>query len=107
MTLTEPRSDLDRLRARRDAGRLVPHQARPVSRAIELGGAALYTAAMPRGARPWERSSHAVQGIYLERARTVLDSSMVVEELARVLAAHEGCTEQAAAVRAWAVGDPS
>lgn len=54
-----------------------------VSEAVERGGQALYAAAMPRGATPWERHSHAFQGIYLERSCTVLAAGLDVEEMAR------------------------
>lgn len=57
-----------------------------VSDAVERGGQALYAAAMPRGATPWERHSHAFQGIYLERSGTVLAAGLDVQEMAEVLA---------------------
>jgi hypothetical protein len=102
---------------------------RPVSAAINPGAAALYAAAMPRGATPWHRHSHAFQGIYLQRAYVVLAAALDVNELADLHAAHarevgptaditcacgqgfdqEGdfYAHQARALRAWALGDPS
>jgi hypothetical protein len=59
-----------------------------VSEAVERGAQALYEAAMPRGATPWQRHSHAFQGIYLERSGIVLAAAIDVEELARVLGGH-------------------
>lgn len=59
-----------------------------VSEAVERGGQALYAKAMPRGATPWNRHSHAFQGIYLERAGTVMAAGLDVEEMAAVLRDH-------------------
>jgi hypothetical protein len=59
-----------------------------VSEAVERGGQALYVKAMPRGATPWHRHSHAFQGIYLERAGTVLAAGLDLDEMAGVLLSH-------------------
>lgn len=82
-----------------------------MSSAIEVGAAALYAAAMPRGATPWERHSHAFQGIYLERARTVL-AAISVEELAQAIRTIDGDHTMGAgalaeALHAFLLGDPS
>lgn len=100
-----------------------------MSAAIDPGAAALYAAAMPRGATPWHRHSHAFQGIYLERARVVLDAALAAGRLADQLATHSRDTRQhntiacrcgqtfalhseydmhqANALRAWALGGTS
>ena len=125
------RGDLVRLRVtRRELARRPGDPAvRPVSAAIDPGAEALYAAAMPRGATPWERHSHAFQGIYLERARVVLAAALDIGYLADQFAAHErdvtrpneiACTcdlvfdphselsvHQASALRSWALGDAS
>lgn len=63
-----------------------PNVRLPVSPAVERGGEALYKAQAPRHAAPWHRRSHLFQGMYLERAGTVLSAALDVEEMAAVLA---------------------
>jgi hypothetical protein len=128
MTLAEPAA----LAAPQAAGPVAPSvSARPAGAAVYTGAAALYAASRPRGTAPWERRSHAFQVIYLERARVAFDAGLDVVKMARVLADHtitetaNGVAEcqcgnwlglmsgnepelhQAAALRAWALGDPS
>jgi hypothetical protein len=130
MNLTEPPTAATRSANRAAAGgRGVREPLRPVSPAIDPAAAALYAAAMPRGATPWERHSHAFQGIYLKRARVILDGALDIGYVADQFAAHErdvtrphqiACTCDPAAVfelhselyvhqviafRDWALGD--
>lgn len=67
-----------------------PSAARPVSAAVERGGAALYAAAAPRGAAPWHRRSHLFQGIYIERSAVVLAAAVNVDELAQAIRTIDG-----------------
>lgn len=67
-----------------------PDTTRPVSAAVERGGAALYAAAAPRNAAPWHRRSHLFQGIYLERSATVLAAALDVDELAQAIRRIDG-----------------
>jgi hypothetical protein len=128
MTLTEPAA----VAAPSSAGPVASQGAvRPVGAAVNPGAAALYAASMPRGTAPWERRSHAFQGIYFQRAHVALSAGLDVVEMARVLAEHtitetaNGVGEcqcgnwfgllsvnapelhQASALRAWALGDAS
>jgi hypothetical protein len=66
-----------------------------VSEAVERGAKALHQAAMPRGATPWQRHSHAFQGIYLERSGTVMAAGLDVDEMAGVLSGHDDAIAKA------------
>jgi hypothetical protein len=86
MTLTEPAAVAARSAPGPGASQ---GAARPVGGAVDPGAAALYAAAMPRGATPWHRHSHAFQGIYLKRSYVVLDAGLDTYAIAQVLGEHD------------------